>query len=68
MTIAVAIDGLYNCLSYFHRINNRDGSGSRTRHCAVRTKRKPKQCYPESTREQTVGRKTVSVIESCACR
>ncbi|XP_020607065.1 uncharacterized protein LOC110045776 [Orbicella faveolata] len=49
-------------------INNRDGSGSRTRHCAVRTKTRPKQCYPESTSEQTVGGKTVSVIESCACR
>ncbi|KAL9952906.1 hypothetical protein ACROYT_G040235 [Oculina patagonica] len=49
-------------------INNRDGSGSRTRHCAIRTKTRPKQCYPESTREQTVGGKKVTVIDSCACR
>ncbi|KAJ7384768.1 hypothetical protein OS493_020360 [Desmophyllum pertusum] len=49
-------------------INNRDGSGLKTRHCAIRTKTRPKECYPEFTREQTVGEKTLTVIDSCACR
>lgn len=70
MTTAITIDRLSDShkLFYFLRINNQDKSGSRTRHCAIRTKARPKQCYPESTREQTMGGKTVSVIESCACR
>ncbi|PFX18374.1 Transforming growth factor beta-2 [Stylophora pistillata] len=38
-------------------INNPDESGSRTRQCAIRTKMRQKGCYPESTREETVGDK-----------